>query len=535
MSHAAAGAVPAAPGAASKGSPPQPVFGPRLAAGLFGIFLAAMMAGLNNRVGGLGLVDVRGALGFAQDDASWLGTAYAAGELVAMPFATWFAITMSLRRFHLAMLCTSLALALLLPLVHNLPLLLALRALQGVASGALIPLLMMAALRFLPPPIRLHGLALYSMTATFAPNLAVWLAGQWSDQWHDWRLIYWHIVPLGLLAVPLVAWGIPAMPPAPARWKGGNWFGMACAVVGLSLLTVGLDQGVRLDWLRSPLVAWALACGLALTALYLFTEWWHPAPFIKLQLLRRRNLWLGFTIFVGLLVVMASSAALPAAYLGAVQGYRPLQSAPLGLIVGLPQLLVAPAVALLLYRKWVDARKLMALGLALMALACWLGARLTADWTWGEFAWAQVLQCLGQPMAVVSLLFLATSVVQPMEGPYVAGTVNALRALGTLLGGALISQLVAVRGRFHAEMLLDLAGLSGRSPAAVIDPATLATLVPQQSLVLATADGYRVLAVLALLLIPLALRLQHIPAPTIAAVARVPATPAATVPSSPNV
>lgn len=507
-----------APGAASRsgapvGAPPQPVFGPRLATGLLGIFLAAMMAGLNGRVGSLGLVDVRGALGFSQDDASWLGTAYAAGELVAMPFAAWFAITVSLRRFHLAMLCTVLVLAAILPLVRNLPLLLVLRVLQGVASGALIPLLMMAALRFLPASIRLHGLALYSMTATFAPNLAIWLTGQWTDQWADWRLIYWHIIPLGMLAIPLVAWGMPAMPPAPARFKEANWFGMACGTVGLSLLAIALDQGGRLDWFHSPLIVWTLASGLAVTSLYLLSEWYHPAPFIKLELLERRNLGLGFTVFLGMLVVMSSGAALPVAYLGAVQGYRALQSAPIGLIVSLPQLVLAPVVALLLYRRWVDARKMMALGLALMALACLLGARLTSNWIWTEFVWAQALQCLGQPMAVVSLLFLVISVVQPMEGPYVAGTVNTIRSLGMLLGGALVSQLVTLRGRFHAEMLIDRAGLAHHSPAGSLDPTPLAALVQQQSFVLATADAYHVLGIAALLLIPMTLYLQYIPAP----------------------
>src|SRR3954471_18122243 len=72
-------------------------------AGLVGIFLAAIMAGLNNRVGALALADVRGALGFGLDDASWLSTAYTVGELIAMPFAAWFAITLSVRRFHLWM------------------------------------------------------------------------------------------------------------------------------------------------------------------------------------------------------------------------------------------------------------------------------------------------------------------------------------------------------------------------------------------------------------------------------------------------
>nr|BFE97472.1 hypothetical protein GCM10020185_80080 [Pseudomonas brassicacearum subsp. brassicacearum] len=126
---------------------------------------------------------------------------------------------------------------------------------------------------------------------------------------------------------------------------------------------------------------------------------------------------------------------------------------------------------------------------------------------------AQTLQALGQPMAVVSMLFLITSVVQPAEGPYVSGTINTLRAFGSLAGAAAVAQLITVRGRFHGEMLLDQGALAGNSLAFVPEPAQLMSLIGQQSLVLSIADAYRVLGLLALLLIPLVLRLTYIPAP----------------------
>ena len=181
-----------APGA----HPPPAQLSLKAIAGLSGIFIAAMMAGLNNRVGALGLADIRGALGFGLDDASWITTAYTVGELVATPFATWFAITLSVRRFHRLMVTICAVIAVALPFVHNLNLLIFLRFLQGMSSGALIPILMMAALKFLPPSVRLHGLALYAMTATFAPNVAIWLAGQWTDGLAQWRWIYWQIIPI---------------------------------------------------------------------------------------------------------------------------------------------------------------------------------------------------------------------------------------------------------------------------------------------------------------------------------------------------
>jgi DHA2 family multidrug resistance protein len=232
-------------------------------------------------------------------------------------------------------------------------------------------------------------------------------------------------------------------------------------------------------------------------------------------LLKRRNLAIGITISICLLIVLLSGSALPAGYLEAVQDYRALQSAPVSLMIGAPQFLVGPMVALLLYQRWVDARLMMSAGLALIAFACLIGSQLTDDWLWREFIWAQVLECLGQPMAIVPMLFFCTSVVQPMEGPYVAGIVNTLRALGTVFSAALVNQFITERGRFHSEMLLDSAALNSASSAVNADPSILADVIHQQGFILATADAYRALGAAALLLSPLALCMQFILAPVV--------------------
>src|SRR3546814_3186876 len=107
--------------------------------------------------------------------------------------------------------------------------------------------------------------------------------------------------------------------------------------------------------------------------------------------------------------------------------------APIGLVVALPQLILGSVVALFLYRKWVDARFVFAGGLLLIALACFFGAQLTSDWNRDQFVLTQTLQAFGQPMAVVSLLFLCTSVVHPSEGTYVSGNINTLDRKSTRL------------------------------------------------------------------------------------------------------
>lgn len=494
-------------------SPPAPPpFGPRLAVGMVGVLIAAMMAGLNNRVGGLGVPDIRGSLGWGADEASWLDTVYSAGEVVAMPFTAWFSITFSQRRFQLVVLSLVICIATVLPWVRDLHLLVGLRAVQGVCSGALIPLLMMSALRYLPPSIRLHGMALYALTATFAPNVALGLGALWLDQLHDWRWVYWHVIPIAVLSMPLIAWGIPSMPPALHRFRQADWLGFGLGGIGLSLLMVGLTQGERLDWFNSPLIIGSLAGGALTTGLFLVSEWFHEAPFIKLQILGRRNIGLGFTIFLLMLIAMSSAVALPANSLARLQNFRLLQTAPIGLLVGIPQLILGPLVALLLYRKWIDARYVFVLGLICIAAACYFGTQFTSEWMVSELATALFLQTVGQPMAMVSLLFLMTSVVHPMEGPYVAGMVNTIRAIGSASGGVVVSRLMTLRGDFHREMLIDQLGLH-QPTLSHIDLTQIAQVIGQQATVLATADVYRILGLLAVGLVPLVFCLNHVPAP----------------------
>jgi len=72
---------------------------------------------------------------------------------------------------------------------------------------------------------------------------------------------------------------------------------------------------------------------------------------------------------------------------------------------------------------------------------------------------------------------------------------------------------VIVRSRLHGEMLLDQAALASNALASAPEPSQLLAIVGQQSMVLSIADAYRALGLLALLLIPLVLRLAYIPAP----------------------
>ncbi len=175
-----AAAVPAA-------AAPRPAAAPgldrRILVGLCGVLLAVLVSGFNENITKVALADIRGAMGFSVDDGSWIVALYSAMSVSAMAFAPWCAATFSLRRFALAMIGGFMVLGVLCPLAPNLQVFLLLRALQGLCGGALPPLLMSVALRFLPPGIKLYGLAGYALTATFGPSMGTRWPRSGSSRW----------------------------------------------------------------------------------------------------------------------------------------------------------------------------------------------------------------------------------------------------------------------------------------------------------------------------------------------------------------
>ena len=257
--------------------------------GLGGVLFAAMASEFNDQVTAIALTDIRGALGISHDPGTWIDSLYVSAEIVGMAISPWMAMTFTLRRwtlFAIALCCTS---SVLIPFSPNIEAIYALRLLQGLAGGLIIPLLMTTALRVLTPNIRLYGLGVYALTATFTPALAATVAAFWTDV-VDWRFVFLQSIPLCTLAGVLVWYCLPQDQPVYERFRRLDWRGALLLVIGTSALSTMLLQGDRLDWFNSRLI-----CVLALVSaigipLLLVNEWFHPLPLLKLQMLGRRNI-----------------------------------------------------------------------------------------------------------------------------------------------------------------------------------------------------------------------------------------------------
>ncbi|WP_367159969.1 MFS transporter [Kozakia baliensis] len=425
--------------------------------GLVGVIALAMATELNEQVSEQSLPDVMGGLGLSHDPAIWFNSLYISAEVIGMSLGPWLGITFTLRRFsvfvaHLAMISAAL-----IPLTQNLTLLYGLRIIEGLAGGFAVPLLMTIALRVLDPPIRLYGLAAYALTATFFPNLSASLSGLWTDL-VDWRFVFWQAVPLCSMAAVMLWYGIPSEAPKYARFKIFDWRGAFLILVGMGALSTLLQQGDRFDWFNSPTICILALIGFGGVPLFVINEWYHPLPLFKFQLLKRRNFAYGATTLLIFVVIALSSSTLPADFLREVAGYRPEQAYLVTLEVACMQLVMLPAMAVVLNQEWVDSRVVSLIGMTFMLAACIGDSFLTSVWNRNEFYLWQFCQGLGESMIVMPLLMMSTNALVPAEGPFAAAMVNTPRAIAETIGIWMVQLIHRWRGSLHSDRITDQIG-----------------------------------------------------------------------------
>ena len=426
--------------------------------GLCGVLIAAITSQFTDRVTSIALTDVRGALGIGHDSGTWIESLYMSARIIGMVISPWLLMTFTLRRWALFAIALCGASSLLIPFSPNIEAIYALRLLQGLAGGLIIPLLMITTFRILTPNLRLYGLAIYALTATLTPALAETVAALWTDI-VDWRFVFWQAIPLCSLAAVLVWYCLHQDQPRYERFRILDWRGALLLVIGTGALSTMLYQGDRLDWFNSRVICvLALVSAIAIPLL-LVNEWFHPLPLLKLQMLGRRNFAYGALGLFLFLIIGQSGSTVPLQYLQQVQGYRPLQSNLITLEIAALQLVMLPAMAMLLDYKRVDSRVVSLVGLGLILASCIGSSFLTVYWNRDQFYLWQLFQAIGQPMVVMPLLLMATNTVAgPAEGPFASALVNTPRAIAEATGAWFLELISRWRGGLHSDRIVDQAG-----------------------------------------------------------------------------
>jgi MFS transporter, DHA2 family, multidrug resistance protein len=419
---------------------------------VIGATLGAFMAVLNIQIVNASLADIQGAIGAGIDDGGWISTSYLIAEIVVIPLSGWLATVFSIRRYLLTNAILFLILSVACAFAQDLPQMIVLRAIQGFSGGVLIPMAFTLIITLLPKAKQPIGLALFALSATFAPAIGPTIGGYLTENW-GWQFIFYvNLVP-GAVMIAMLWFSLEARPMKRSLLREGDWAGIATMAIGLSALQTVLEEGNKDDWFGSAfIVKLSVIAAVALTA-FLWIELTTKKPLLNLRLLLRRNFGFGMLANFLLGIALYGSVFILPVYLSRIQGYNAEQIGMVLAWTGLPQLLLIPLVPRLMKRF--DPRLIIGIGFALFAASNFMNIYMTNDYATDQLFWPNIVRALGQALVMAPLSAVATAGIEAENAGSASGLFNMMRNLGGAVGIATLQTILTKREQYHSNVLMQ--------------------------------------------------------------------------------
>jgi DHA2 family multidrug resistance protein len=468
--------IDAAPATNSSGNRPQTKPAPAAQAvsaktwlAVVGATLGAFMAVLNIQIVNASLADIQGAIGAGIDDGGWISTSYLIAEIVVIPLSGWLAQVFSIRVYLLTNAILFLAFSAACALAQDLPQMIVLRALQGFSGGVLIPMAFTLIITLLPKAKQPVGLALFALSATFAPAIGPTIGGYLTENF-GWQYIFYVNLAPGALMIGMLWFSLEAKPMKLELLREGDWPGVITMAIGLSALQTVLEEGNKDDWFGSAFIIRLSIIAAVALALFLAIELTAKKPLLNLRLLARRNF--GFGILANFLlgVALYGSVYILPVYLSRIQGYNAEQIGMVLAWTGLPQLVLIPLVPRLM--KHFDPRLVIGVGFALFAASNFMNISLTSDYANDQLFWPNVVRAIGQALILTPLSAVATAGIEAENAGSASGLFNMMRNLGGAVGIAMLQTFLTKREQYHSNVLMQSVSLLEQATRARIEALT---------------------------------------------------------------
>lgn len=433
-------------------APATPAVSAKTWIAVIGATLGAFMAVLNIQIVNASLADIQGAIGAGIDDGGWISTSYLIAEIVVIPLSGWLAQVFSIRIYLLTNAILFLLLSAACALAQDLPQMIVLRAVQGFTGGVLIPMAFTLIITLLPRAKQPVGLALFALSATFAPAIGPTIGGYLTENF-GWQYIFYVNLAPGAIMVAMLWYALDAKPMKLSLLREGDWAGIITMAIGLSALQTVLEEGNKDDWLGSPFIVKLSVIAVVALTVFLIIELTAKKPLLNLRLLVRRNFGFGMLANFLLGIALYGSVFILPQYLSRIQGYNSEQIGMVLAWTGLPQLLLIPLVPRLMQKF--DARIIIGIGFILFAASNFMNIYMTNDYGADQLLWPNVVRAIGQALVMAPLSAVATAGIEAENAGSASGLFNMMRNLGGAVGIALLQTVLTKREQYHSNVLMQ--------------------------------------------------------------------------------
>ncbi|ROO88509.1 EmrB/QacA subfamily drug resistance transporter [Actinocorallia herbida] len=406
------------------------------------VVIGSIMAVLDVTIVNVAMFPLAEAFDAPVQDVQWIATGYTLALSAAVPLTSWVMARFGARRVYLTAIVLFACGSGLAALAPSVPALVALRVVQGLGGGLLVPVGMAMAMRLADPARMGRVMAVLGLPVLLGPATGPVLGG-WLIDAASWRWIFLVNLPVGVLAFVL---GLRLLPRDTARPDRPplDVPGLLSLSPGLALLIFGLAEGGSGGDFTRPLALLPTAAGIVLVALFTVRALTARHPLLRLDLFRDRTYAAG----------MATVTLFPCAYFGSMllapmyfQSARGLSATQAGLL-GIP-LALAVGLSMQVATRLVDRvspRLLIASGALIAASGLALFAvRLGPETPYPGLCAALMLMGVGVGMVLMPTNTTAVRGLAPADMPSGSTTLSIVMQVGSASGTALMSVLLASR------------------------------------------------------------------------------------------
>ena len=443
--------------------PPQqaPLAGGQLAIVAIALAIGTFMQVLDSTIANVSLPTIAGNLGVSADNSTWVITAFAVSNGIAVPLTGWLMGRFGVVRTFCASVVLFTAASFLCGIAWSLTSLIGFRVLQGAVSGPMMPGSQALLIAVFPPHKRATALGIWSMTTLVAPIMGPVLGGYISDNYH-WGWIFLINVPFGLTCAA-VCWRGLASRETPTRKLPIDTVGLMLLVVWVGSLQVMLDLGKDADWFHAThIVVLGVVAAIGFAA-WMIWELTDANPTVDLTLFKSRNFTIGSIAFcLGYAVFFANTLLLPLwmqTQLGYTATWAGLVAAPSGVVA----VLLTPFVARLSGR--IDARWLATIAFLSFAASYWMRSGYTTGASFTQFMLPMLVQGISMSTFFLAMLTISLDRIPPERLPSATGMSNFTRIVAGSFAASIITTAWDRREALHQAHLADAVGGGGMGSA----------------------------------------------------------------------
>lgn len=476
------------------------------------IMAAMVMQVLDTTITNVALPHMQASLGAAQDTISWVLTSYILASAIAIPITGWVADRIGTRRLFIASVALFVLASMLCGIAQSLEEMVLFRALQGLGGAFLGPLAQSLMLDINKPSEQARAMSVYGMGVMVGPIMGP-IVGGWLTENFDWRWCFYVNVPVGAACLLGLFF---LLPEKEMRKRHFDLFGFSLLAMGLAALQLMLDRGQSQDWFNSHEI-W-IEAGVAIIALWMFGVHLITAdkPLFHPMLMSDRNFVTGavFMFIIGM-IMLAALAILPPLLEG-IYGYSVTDTGVILASRGVGVLITMSMAGKLM--KYIDARIMVASGLAISSGSLFLMTGWAIDMGWGPIVMSGLIQGLGIGFVFVPLQVLAFGTLPPSFRTEGAAVLNLTRNIGSSIGIAIVMAMLARNIQVsHQDLAANITptslpvdiskvlalGQYGSAALGAVDG-----MVNQQATMIAFLDDFKLMAVACIAATPLALLLR---------------------------